>query len=222
MSRKITKRKLNNTIAVIVDGKDEKWYIEMIKQQYQSQCPSLKNVRIEPDLPQEKKMEELFNLAETKHSEGYKQVVLIIDLDTTNSNPKEFQKFEVLYKRYEDIKKGILTGRQASKNNWMRDLTLIINNPCLEYWYIIHFQFTNRFFDGFEELKPLLQKYLPDYEKSEKYYKGNPDIYTRLGSAKGLAEARKNAKKFSPFDFKTCQTSGITEMDKLFDFFDSI
>jgi len=63
---------------------------------------------------------------------------------------------------------------------------------------------------------------LSDYEKSEKYYKGNPDIYIRLGAGKCLFVARQNAKKFSAFDLETCQTCGVTEMDKLFDYFDSL
>ena len=96
MSRKITKRKLDNTVAIIVDVKDEKWYIETIKKHYQDLCPAIRTIKIEPDLPQEKRIQELFDLAQIKHSEGYKHVVLIIDLDTTNKEPKEFQKFKEL------------------------------------------------------------------------------------------------------------------------------
>lgn len=222
MSRKITKRKLDNTVAIIVDGKDEKWYIETIKKHYQDLCPAIRTIKIEPDLPQEKRIQELFDLAQIKHSEGYKHVVLIIDLDTTNKEPKEFQKFKELYEKYISIIKGNSKGRTNARYKWMKDLSLIINNPCLEYWYIIHFDFTNKFFNSFDELKPLLQKHLPDYEKSERYYKGTPDIFMRLGDIKGLAVARQNTKKYSTFDTTTCQTCGITEMNKLFDFFDNL
>lgn len=63
---------------------------------------------------------------------------------------------------------------------------------------------------------------MSDYEKSEKYYKGNPDIYSHLGEGKGLSFARQNAKKFSAFDLATCQTCGVTEMGKSFDYFDGV
>lgn len=222
MSRKIVRRKLNNTIAIIVDGKDEKWYVETIKKHYQNQCPAIKGVKIEPDLPQEKKVEELFDLAQTKHLEGYKHIVLIVDLDAILTDPKELQKFRDSYCKYVSVKNGNANVRVSPKQKWMQDLTLVINNPCLEYWYIVHFENTNRFFKDFEELKPVLQKHLSDYEKSEKYYKGNPDIYSRLGADQGLLIARQNAKKFSAFDHATCQTCGITEMDKLFDYFDGL
>lgn len=220
MSRKIVRRKLNNTIAIIVDGKDEKWYVETIKEHYRNQCPAIKEVKIEPDLPQNKKVQELFDLAQTKHLEGYKHIVLIVDLDAILTDPKELQKFKDIYIKYISIKNGVV--RISPKQKWMQDLTLIINNPCLEYWYIIHFKFINKFFSDFEELKPFLLKHLSDYEKSEKYYKGNPDIYSRLGADQGLLIARQNAKKFSAFDLANCQTCGITEMDKLFDYFDGL
>jgi len=222
MSRKIAKRKLDNTIAIIVDGKDEKWYIEILKNHYKGQCPALKSIKIEPDLPQQKKVQELFNLAETKQSEGYKHIILIIDLDTVNNDPAEYRRFEVLYNRYQNIKEGQLTGRISAKNKWMQNLILIINNPCLEYWYIYHFKYTNKFFNDFDKLKSLLQKYLPDYEKSEKYYKSIPDIFTRLGAHDGLSEARTNAQKNQSFSVETYRICGISEMNKLFDFFDSL
>lgn len=220
MSRKIVRRKLNNTIAIIVDGKDEKWYVETIKEHYRNQCPAIKEVKIEPDLPQNKKVQELFDLAQTKHLEGYKHIILIVDLDAILTAPKELQKFKEKYFTYISVKNGEV--RRSPKQKWMQDLTLIINNPCLEYWYIVHFENTNRFFKDFEELKPVLLKHLSGYEKSEKYYNGNPDIYSRLGGDKGLSIARQNAKKFSAFDLATCQTCGVTEMDKLFDYFDGL
>ena len=218
MSRKIVRRSLNNTMAIIVDGKDEKWYIETVKKHYQAQCPALKRVKIEPNLPQQKKIQELFALAEAKHAEGYKHIVLVVDLDAIITDPKEMQKFNDLYNKYVSV--GI--GKASSRNKWMRGLTLILNNPCVEYWYLIHFKFTNKFFGSYEALKPELQKYLSGYEKSEAYYKGNPDIYSRLGGDKGLSIARQNAKKFSAFDLATCQTVGISEMNKLFDIFDEL
>ena len=67
-----------------------------------------------------------------------------------------------------------------------------------------------------------LQKCLPHYNKSEKYYCGTPDIYVRLGGNAGLAKARNNAKPFLPFDIQTCRERGVSEMSKLFDYFDTI
>lgn len=222
MSRKIVKRNLDNAIAIIVDGRDEKWYIETVKKHYQEHCPVIKSIKIEPELPQKKKIQELFDLAKTKHSEGYNHVFLIIDLDTTNKDAKELQRFKDIYSKFVSISSSKSIGRSSAKYKWMQDLAIIINNPCLEYWFIIHFRCTNKFFNSFDELKPVLQKHLPDYDKSEDYYKGIPDIYNRLGNDKGLAQARQNSKIFSAFDIATCKSVGITEMYKLFDYFDKL
>ena len=50
MSRQTKQRKFDNSIAVIADGKTEKWYLEKVKIHYP--CEVLKTIRIEPQLPQ--------------------------------------------------------------------------------------------------------------------------------------------------------------------------
>lgn len=96
----------------------------------------------------------------------------------------------------------------------------MINNPCLEYWYLLHFRKTNKFYDAFEpELKADLRKIacMENYEKSESFYNQSPDIYHRLGAEEGIATARKNS---SPFDLTTCRSNGCSEMHRLFDLLD--
>lgn len=220
MNRKIVPRKLNNTIAVIVDGKDEKWYIEVMKEHYP--CNSIKSIRIDPALPQKKKIQELFDLAESKCNEGFVHVFLMVDMDVPNCDSGEFQKFKNIYEKYVGVKSNELQGRQLSKYKWMHNLTIIINNPCLEYWHLIHFKTTNKYYRSYNEMKNDLLKYLPGYEKSERYYKESPDIFMRLGELQGLSVARGNAQKICPFDIRLCKEAGSSEMDKLFDFFDTL
>ncbi len=96
----------------------------------------------------------------------------------------------------------------------------MINNPCLEYWYLLHFRKTNKFYDAFEpELKADLRKIacMENNEKSESFYNQSPDIYHRLGAEEGIATARKNS---SPFDLTACRSNGCSEMHRLFDFLD--
>lgn len=213
MSRVIKSRKLDNTIAIIVDGSDEKWYIETIKSHYS--CSALKRIKVEPELPHKKKIQELFELAKTKYSEGYKHIILIIDFDTTNKESKEIQKFKELYKKYNEAK-------NCNKSNWIQSLTVIINNPCLEFWYLMHFKKTAKFYQDFNDLKNDLLKYLIDYKKDEQYYKGHPDIYTRLNGDQGIIAARKNTQVMPSFCIETCKTNSTTGMASLFDFFDSL
>ena len=213
MSRAFGSRKLGNTVAIIVDGSDEKWYLETIKSHYP--CSALKRIKIEPELPHKKKIQELFELSRTKYSEGYKHIILIIDFDTIKKASNEIQKFKELYEKYNKAK-------NSNKANWAQSLTVIINNPCLEFWYLMHFKKTSKFYQDFNDLKNDLLKHLNDYKKDEQYYKGHPDIYTRLNGNQGIITARKNTQAMPRFNIDTCKTSSITEMFSLFDFFDAL
>jgi len=206
MSRTTKQLKLNNTIAVIADGQTEKWYLESVKAHYHHD--TLKGIRIEPQLPHKKQIDELVSLAKEKVTEGYKKVVLIVDFDEILSNNNEFERFKVLLNTSEI---------------WMKNVMVIVNNPCLEYWFLLHFEKTNRYFLGFNsEMKKALQKHLPDYDKGNKYYCDKPDIYTRLGGNEGLSVARDNAKSLPAFDIHTCKEKGCSEMSKIFDYFDTL
>lgn len=210
MSRQTKPRKLNNTIAVIADGKTEKWYLESVKAHYP--CEALKSTKIEPKFPQKKQITELVGMAKAKVEEGYPKVVLLVDFDEVLSNAEEFQEFQYFYQEY----------LQENHDKWMNSLLLIVNNPCLEYWYLLHFNSTNKFYNSYNELVIDLRKKMPDYNKSEKYYCSNPDIYSRLGDTEGLTLARNNAKPFLSFDIHTCKERGGSEMNKIFDYFDSL
>lgn len=210
MSRQTKPRKLNNTIAVIADGKTEKWYLESVKAHYRHD--SLKGIRIEPQLPQKKQIEELVNMAKGKVQEGYPTVILIVDFDEILANDCEFVRFKQFYQVY--------SGSEHS--SWMNNVLLVVNNPCLEYWYLLHFKQTDKFYNTYTDLKKDLLKQLSDYDKSKDYYCSTPDIFTRLGGEKGLSDARKNVKPFLPFDIQTCKEKGVSEMSKIFDYFDSL
>lgn len=210
MSRPTKQRKLNNTIAVIADGQTEKWYLESIKTHYHHDI--LKGIRIEPQLPQKKQIEELVNLAKGKVQEGYPTVILIIDFDEILANDNEFMRFKQFHYDY----------CNTEHDNWMNNVILVVNNPCLEYWYILHFKQTDKFYSTYADLKNDLTKQLLGYDKSKDYYCSTPDIFTRLGGEKGLSDARNNAKPFLPFDIRTCREKGVSEMSKIFDYFDSL
>ena len=210
MSRLTKQRELNNTIAFIVDGQTEKWYLERVKVHYP--CDALKGTKIEPQLPQKKQITELVDIAKARVQEGYPTVVLLVDFDEILSNAEEFRVFQHFFQEYNN----------DNHDKWMNSLILIVNNPCLEYWYLLHFNSTGKYYSCYNELEVDLHKRLPDYNKGEKYYRGNPDIYIRLGGDAGLDAARKKSKPFLPFDIKTCREKGVSEMSKLFDYFDTL
>jgi len=224
MGRKTKQLPSRNAIAVIVDGNDEKWYLEVTKDHYSCKCRGLCNLKIKPDLPQKKSINELFKIAQLKiKDELFNKAILIIDFDSLLHSAKERSDFETWYNRYLSIihDKKISNGFKASYG-WMKNLLIIINNPCLEYWYLLHFKETTKFYNDFDSLESDLKKNdsLSDYSKDENYYKRCPnDIFVKLGGDEGLSKARKHSK---PFDITTCTSVGCSEMSFLFDYFDTL
>lgn len=208
--KKKGQRKGNPTVAIIVDGHTEKWYIEKVKKYYLPGKP----ISIEPKLPSQKKVDDLFKLAEDLAKKEKDKILVIIDLDTVSNNDKEWQKFSQLYQKYKRVKT-----EQTAQNSWMKKIEVLINNPCLEYWYLLHFINTTVFHTNYNGLEKELKRdnRLPTYDKSGDYYNSSPDIYKRL--EKKLQIARDNARDF---DIDTCKEVGCSEMNKLFDCLDQI
>lgn len=214
--RKVKSRGFRNAIVVIVDGEDEKWYVEKVKEHYPSK--TLKETSIKPEFPEKKRVDNLFAFAKQKTEQEYNKVVLILDMDTILSDGQEFEKFKLYFEKYQEVLNENLSPRQKSKYGWMEKLLLIVNTPCLEFWYLLHFGKTTKFYADYDALKPALRR-LPGfeaYEKREGFYKKSPDIYNRLGGLDGVLAACNNAEQFSLDDAKS---KGVSEMYKFFKFF---
>ena len=92
MARIIKPRKSNFTVVVIIDGEDEKWYLEKVKEHYRPDI--LRKIKVEPALAQKKKVAELFVEAEKQVKAGSSKVVLIVDFDDIGKSDKELSEFK--------------------------------------------------------------------------------------------------------------------------------
>ncbi len=189
------------TFAIIGDGECEFWYFQMLKRNERSL-----RVDIKPEIPQKKTLKDQF-IKVIEYSKDYSQVFWIVDFDviisesrvTPKGKKTAIQEFkEYYYKLKKDLK----------------NVTIILNNPCLEFWILLHFEDTSRYFNTCEGATKQLLKHLPDYEKTEKYYtKQNNDIYLKLKSK--LDSAIKNAQKLDNFDLNNPETA-ISQMHLIF------
>jgi hypothetical protein len=92
---------------------------------------------------------------------------------------------------------------------------VIINNPCLEYWFLLHFQFTTRGFDNCETVGAVLRRVFNGYEKSRNIFtKNGNDIYSRLKP--NLKKAIANSKKVKKINLNDPHYS-ISEMHLFFE-----
>lgn len=177
--RRIKQRNSHATLAIIVDGETERWYLQMMRQ-----VENYRTIRIEPDL-QKLNLERQFGLVCEKAKE-VDQVIWLLDTDT-------------LIKELEEDNTGQLYNQwnsYISRANRMSNVEILFNTPCLEYWFLLHLQNTSAAYNQCTPIERILNNSdaLENYEKTEKYYK-NPrlNIYERLLEFLPLAKQRANS-----------------------------
>lgn len=79
---------------------------------------------------------------------------------------------------------------KARKMADAKGIQIALSNPCFEFWYLLHFQYTTKFFKDYPAVKNALTTYLPDYEKAG-------DVYNQL--AEHTAIAIQNAKRVEQY-----------------------
>lgn len=188
-------------VAVVVDGETEAWYLTMLNRNE----PNAK-FQIKPEIPQRKSLSDQYNKV-LSLSEDYDQVLWILDMDVVLKETREAKKGEP--RPLDEFLKH--KNHLASISN----VTIIINQPCIEFWLLLHFEFTQAPFDDCARAESRLRKHLTDYAKSQKYYtKEGDDIYLKLQER--LAVAIKNSQRFNEFDPENPDI-GYSEMHKLYE-----
>ncbi len=161
--------KSNPVFAVVVDGETECWYLQMLKRNERDL-----RVSIKPEIPQNKNLEDQYNLVCDLSGKEYTKVFWIVDLDTIikennnapKSNPSPLKKFQ---------------NYRNTLNKKCENVVVIVNNPCLEFWFLLHFIRTSKYFTNCSSAETELKKHMKNYEKTKNYFtKQNDDIYLKL------------------------------------------
>lgn len=172
ISKKLKQRR--PSIAFVVDGYTEIWYLQML-------CRNEPHVRIniKPEIPSHKSMYQQYRLVKELHHREYNKIFWIVDFDT-------------IVKEHKEAKPGVnrLKEFNCYRNRLKKldNVVVIVNNPCLEFWFLLHFENNHTYYPKYSDLH--IHRYLPDYRKSRGYFV-NKDIYARLKPR--LAFAIKNA-----------------------------
>jgi len=190
--------------AFIVDGECEIWYLQMLKRN-----ENTLKVDIKPEIPQKKELSEQYKMV-IQYSNDYDKVFWIVD-------------FDQIIKETNEARKGAKTKLQEFKDYYNKiqkkhsNVVIIINSPCLEYWFLMHFEATSKYYETGDKVIKHLKKYqsLENYEKTREYYtKQNNDIYLKLKPY--LSDAIKNSNQLGDFDFNNHKTA-MTQMQFIFD-----
>jgi hypothetical protein len=180
----------NKRIAVVGDGQTEKIYFDKLKE-----VEGLRNVSLKPDLPKSVgSYKGVFDKAESLYTEGYDEVYCLIDMDKVLSD-NTLAKYLTDKKRIE--KKGII---------------VFESNPCIEFWFLLHFVRTTKPFANCESVEKELQKYIPNYAKNQQYLVQS-NIYKTLKP--NLLNAFENAKWIEENQIKNEHNSSKSEAYKL-------
>jgi hypothetical protein len=87
--------------------------------------------------------------------------------------------------QFSDLEKAAALARKGRIRT-----TLIVSNPCFELWLLLHFCNHNSRLDRYADVKPLLCKHMPDYEKNTLQFAAYwPHIDKAVGRAKKLDPA---------------------------------
>lgn len=189
--------------AIVVDGDTEIWYFQMMKK-----FEKLSKVDIQPDLPKKKKLKEQFEHVK-EGARIYDKVIWLIDLDTINKEDRK--------RKASDPPKIREFQRYIEELKVMKNVHVLVNSPCLEFWFLLHFSKTGRYFQKCETAENELRKIFTGYNKNRKFFLNPPqDIYTKLHSYQ--KDAISNAEKLGEFDFENPHKA-VAETYKLFELF---
>ncbi|MGV0751435.1 RloB family protein [Empedobacter brevis] len=203
--------KKNPALAFVVDGDTEVWYLNMLKRNERDI-----RISIKPEIPNKKSVEEQFNMVCELSQKEYTKVFWIIDFDTVIKEENEVKKGNKSpLKSFEEFRNTLI--------NKYPNVVVIVNNPCLEFWFLLHFEKTSKYFTNCTSAEAQLKKYIPNYAKTQNFFtKQNDDIYLKLKPK--LKDALQNSVALGNFDRENpkkamCEMQLIFHSDELKDYF---
>ncbi len=194
--------KTKPTFVFVVDGKTEVWYLNMLMRNERDI-----RVTIKPEIPHRKSLKDQYKLVCDLSEKEFSKVFWIVDFDTIIKEDKEALKGKTSpLKLFKEYRTHLI---EKCKN-----VVVIVNNPCLEFWFLLHFSKTAKQFNNCSNAERELKKHLINYEKSQRYFtKQNDDIYLKLKPY--LKTALDNSMALGNFDDDNPQRA-MCEMELLF------
>ncbi len=95
-------------------------------------------------------------------------------------------------------------------------IKLAVSNPAIEYWFLLHFEYSSRPFADGQEIKRYLKKYIPNYKEGQNIFS---DLLPNLAIAINRAEKRldnnlSDARYPNPSTLVPCLVSYLREIQK--------
>ena len=170
MARRIRERKLKNpAITIIGEGATERFYFTHLKRLngYNYVC--------KPRNFAEQNIDDIQRQVErVLADEGV--AVCVFDVDVTRIHKADKAKFDAMRRRYADN----------------RSVIICDSMPSIEFWFLLHYLNTNRYFASSDDVVTTLHRYLPAFSKQQSYLSKENWVATLLSDNK-LTTAINNA-----------------------------
>lgn len=165
---------VKKSIAIIGEGETEWWYFDTLR------IACRYKFKVAPDFPQHSDIPHMAKLAEEYVKRDTDYVVCLVDMDRLLRVPAEMAAYQQLKKKSP------------------RNVIWIETNPCTEFWFLLHFlpQISTKHYETYEDVLPDLQRYMPGYEKTARYFKKN-NLYKYLTENGDLQRAIDYAEELS-------------------------
>lgn len=186
---------VKKSIAIIGEGETEWFYFDSLRIAFRYPF------KVAPDFPQHSDIPHMAKLAESYVRCETDYVICLVDMDRLMQNPKEMDTY--------------LRIRKKSS----RKIVWVETNPCTEFWFLLHFlpQLSVKHYDSYEQLIPELQRYMPGYEKTVRYFR-KIKLYNYLTENGDLQRALSYAKELSRLSEATPEDKiAYTQMHRVFE-----
>lgn len=173
MARRIENRKQqNHSVTILGEGLTEQYYFTHIRTLFGF------HYTIRPYYFSVTSLTEMDKkISEAIVDGGF--AIAVFDADVSSRNEAEKKKLETIRKKYAKKKNVILCDSMTS----------------IEYWFLLHFENTNRYFKDSAATEQELKKYITDYEKKVKFLQ-NIKWVEDLCAGEKLGTAINRAKTF--------------------------
>ncbi len=172
--RKQKIREPKSGIYIIGEGITEQYYFSHIKKILDFRCTIKPRFFGNTSIAEmRKKIEELLR--------GDIFIICVFDADVSTHNESERKKLEQLQNKY-----------RKNKN-----LLFCNSLPSIEYWFLLHYEHTNRHFNDAKSVEVALKKYVNDYEKTTQFLEKEKWVQDLCAESK-LNQAIERSKRFEP------------------------
>ncbi len=170
---------LKKSIAIIGEGETEWFYFDSLRIYHRYPF------KVAPDFPRHSDIDHILKLAKRYLDEEYDYVICLIDMDRIKHVSAEWKK----YQRHKNKEK-----KKKRKNQGQ--IIFVETFPCMEFWFLLHFipNLSTKRYNSYEDILPELRKYMPEYEKTKKYFR-QISLYSFLKENGDENRAIENAKK---------------------------